>query len=83
MVTELRTAETDRRRQKREAFRKLAEKRTNAVLDKVRILGNLANRSAYDYSDADIRKIFGAIRKELRLTETTFQTAQPREFKLD
>jgi len=75
--------EVGRSRRKREAFKKLAERRTNAVLDRVRILGNLANRSAYEYTDADVRKMFGAIRKELRAVELNFQTAERRQFRLD
>ena len=71
------------RQRKREAFKNLAEKRTNAILEKVRILGNLANRSAYDYTSDDIRKIFGAIRAELRKVEAAFQTTERRDFRLD
>jgi len=76
-------ATTDRTQRKREAFRKLAERRTVAVLEKIRILGNLANRSAYDYAEADIRKIFVAIRRELRSVEASFRAAERPQFKLD
>lgn len=74
------TATRDR---KRDAFKKLAERRTNAVIERIRILGNLANRSAYDFADEDIRKIFGAIEKELRLTKATFKVTEKREFRLE
>lgn len=73
----------DRRARKREAFRKLAEKRTNAILEKVRILGNLANRSAYEYSEDEVRKIFSAIDEELRATKAKFRGGLKREFRLD
>jgi len=82
MVTTL-PVELDRSHKKREAFRKLAEKRTNAILERVRILGNLANRSAYDYTDEDVRRVFGAIKAELRRIEAIFQTTKRREFRLD
>jgi len=35
---------------RREKFKRLAEKRTNAVLEQLRILGNLSNKANYDYS---------------------------------
>jgi hypothetical protein len=67
---------------KRDAFKRLAEKRTNAVLDRVRVLGNLSNPYAYEYSEDDIRLIFGAIEQELRSTRAKFQNVKRREFKL-
>ena len=82
MVTAL-AAGLDRAQKKREAFKKLAEKRTNTILERIRILGNLANKSAYDYTDEDVRRVFGTIRAELRRVETIFQTTERREFRLD
>ncbi len=73
----------DRAHRKREAFKKLAEKRTNAVLDKIRILGNLANRRAYEYSDGDIRKIFAALEEELRKVKASFRATERRRFRLE
>jgi hypothetical protein len=69
---------------KREAFVRLAEKRTNAVIDKIRVLSNCANPYAYEYTDDDVRRIFDAIEKELKAARTKF--VQPKrtknEFKL-
>lgn len=70
------------RQRKREAFKKLAEKRTNAILDKIRILGNLANRSAYEYSAEDVDRVFVAISRELRVTKAKFMNRQQARFKL-
>ena len=47
---------------KGEAFQRLAERRTNAILDRIRVLGNLSNPYAYEYSDEDVRLIFVANR---------------------
>jgi hypothetical protein len=69
--------------EKRNAFVRLAERRTNGVLEKVRILGNLSNPYAYEYTDEDVRKMFGAIDQELRLTRLKFQNHKKRQFKLD
>lgn len=68
---------------KREAFRRLAERRTNAVLERVRVLGNLSNPYAYEYTDDDLKAIFSAIDNELKLTKLKFQNQRKREFKLE
>jgi hypothetical protein len=67
---------------KRAAFARLAENRTNTILDRIRILGHLSNRSAYEYSEEDVRKMFSAIEDELRLTKARFLSGGRRKFKL-
>lgn len=62
------------------AFKRLAERRTNAVLDRIRVLGNLSNPYAYDYTDEEVRQMFAAIDEELRLTKAKFR--RKREFRL-
>lgn len=57
---------------KREAFKRLAEKRTNGVLDRIRILSNCANPYAYEYTEEDVRLVFAAIDQELRLAKAKF-----------
>jgi hypothetical protein len=49
--------------EKRENFVRLAEGRTQIALDAIRKLGNLSNRRAYDFNDADVRKITKALRE--------------------
>jgi hypothetical protein len=67
---------------KSEAFLRLAERRTNAVLDRLRVLGNLSNPYAYEYTEEDVRAIFAAIEQEVKLTRAKFQNQRKREFKL-
>ena len=67
---------------KRDAFVRLAENRTNAVLDKIRVLGNLSNPYAYEYTPEDIQKIFKAIETELRATKAKFGQQSKRQFSL-
>ena len=67
---------------KREAFLRLGERRTNAALDRIRIIGNLSNPYAYEYTDDDVRLIFAALEQELKVTRAKFQGARRREFKL-
>jgi len=65
-----------------ERFKRVAEARTNAVLDKVRILGNLSNRQMYSYSEEDINKIFRAIDKQIKEVRAKFNSQKEKRFKL-
>lgn len=62
---------------KRERFVKIAENRTNRILDQLRLLGNCSNRHNYEYSDEDVRKIFSAIEKEVRNAKGRFSGQDP------
>ena len=67
---------------RRDRFQRLATKRTNAVLEKIRILGNCANRSLYEFNEADVNKIFGTITKELQDVRAKFRTSKSKSFSL-
>lgn len=57
---------------KRERFVRIAEARTNKILDMMKLLGNCASKSNYEYTDEDVKKIFAAIEKELKNTKNKF-----------
>ncbi len=57
---------------KRERFVRIAEARTNKILEMMRLLGNCSSTSNYDYTDEDIKKIFGTLEKELKNTKNKF-----------
>ena len=65
-----------------ERFKRIAEVRTNAVLDRLRILGNLSNRQMYGYSQEDINKIFRAIDKQIKEVRAKFNSRKEEKFKL-
>ncbi len=50
---------------KREKFVALAENRTRNALKAIRVIAKLGNKNAYDYTEADVRKIAGALTKEV------------------
>lgn len=50
---------------KRETFVRIAEARTNKIINMIQLLGNCSNQSLYDYSQKDVTKIFNAIQIEL------------------
>lgn len=62
-------------RDRRERFVALAEARTDKALNAIRLLGNLSNRSNYDYSDADVAQIVRALEGELKLLKAKFADA--------
>ena len=57
---------------KKEKFVRLAENRTNKVLEMIRLIGNLANKSVYEYTAEDVEKIFKAIETEMALAKKQF-----------
>lgn len=70
-------------RKRRDNFKRLASKRTNEVLRKIKILGNCANRSHYDYSEEEVGKIFSEVEKKLREAKAKFSFPNRyKEFKL-
>ena len=61
---------------RKERFNRLATSRTNEIIDRIRILGNCSNKSTYEYSEAEISKIFRAIDNELRETKKKFTSTK-------
>jgi hypothetical protein len=58
--------------EKREKFVRLAEQRVNRALREIRLIGNLANRSAYESTEEDVKKIFRVLQKELEAARARF-----------
>lgn len=68
---------------KREKFVRLAENRTNKALEMIRLIGNLSNRSVYEYTVEDVEKIFGALEEEVALARKQFtEIGKTEKFKL-
>jgi len=65
-----------------ERFRRVASKRTNEILEKIRILGNCSNKSSYEYTEEEVNKIFSEIDKKLKLTKAKFLGGKRERFKL-
>lgn len=73
-------------RDRRERFVALAEARTDRALNAIRLLGNLSNRSNYDYTDADVKQIVGALEAEVKAVKSRFVDAsagRERSFRLE
>ena len=60
-VATSRTSKVD----KKGNFKRIAEARTNKLLDALLLVGILSNKSYYDYSQEQVDAIFNAIQEEL------------------
>ena len=64
---------------KREKFVRLAETRTNKIINMLQLLGNCSNTSAYDYSQQDVDKIFTAIENEVREAKKRYNKTESKK----
>lgn len=67
---------------KRERFIGLAENRTNAVINNLRILSHCSNKSLYEYEQSEIERIFNAINDALIEAKNKFKDKKAEKFKL-
>lgn len=70
-----------KRESKRERFVRIAEARTNKIIEMVRLLGNCSSKATYEYNDEDIRKVFAAIEKEIKTCKNKFSDTEENEEK--
>jgi len=69
---------------RRARFKRIAEKRTNRVLNDLRLLGNTGNKTLYQYDQADVDKIFEIIDTKITETRARFKTTKrEKPFTLD
>lgn len=61
---------------KHDKFRRLAESRTNKALEAIRRIGNLSNKSLYDWEDQEVRKVLKALREAVSEVESRFASPQ-------
>lgn len=66
---------------KKENFVRIAENRTNKIVEMISKLSNLANTSFYEYTDEQIESIFNAIQSELDKQKKFFTNNSKKEKK--
>ncbi len=69
----------------REKFVELAEKRVNRAMKELRLIGNLSNKTNYEYTDTDVTKIFRSLENVLKDSRNKFKNGYTNgadEFKL-
>jgi hypothetical protein len=67
---------------KAEKFERLANLRTNQILDGLRKLGSLSTRNHYDYSEDEVQRIFATIEEAVADAKSHFLGRTRREFRL-
>ena len=60
---------------RREKFVELAEKRVTRALKDLKLVGNLANKSNYSYTDEDKKMILHAIENEVKGLKRRFENS--------
>ncbi len=69
--------------EKKDRFKKLATLRTNAVLHRLKVLGNCSNRQLYEFEEKDVEKIFSEIEKKVKNIKAKFSFSKKQdEFRL-
>lgn len=70
---------------KRDKFIRIAEARTNKIIDMIQLLGNCSNRATYDYTEKDVADIFAALEREVKIAKQKFAVSGDKsmKFKLD
>lgn len=67
---------------KRDKFKRLAELRVNNALKDIALISNLANKSSYDYTEEEYRKIIKTLRHAVQKVEQAFDSKDGLKFKL-
>lgn len=58
---------------KRDNFIRLAEGRVTRAIDSIRVIGNLSNRSNYEYTEEDTKRIIDALQREVNELKLQFK----------
>lgn len=53
-------------------FERIAEKRVTDVLKKMQLIGNLANKNNYEYTDKHVKQIIDSLENELKSLKNKF-----------
>lgn len=72
--------EMAKRKTARERFLEVAQRRTELVLEQLRLLSNCSDRATYRYEDDEVREMFEAIETELRITKARLRRRTTRKF---
>jgi len=67
---------------KSEKFKRIAENRTNRIIEQIRVLGNLSNTSNYEFTMDEVDQIFKSIQAELKKTKELFEMENEKKFRL-
>lgn len=66
---------------KNDKFLRIAEARTNKIINMIRLLSNCSNKATYEYDETDVKKIFFALEQELKSCKSKFQDSGEKDNK--
>ena len=66
---------------KHDKFIRIVEARTNKAAEMIRLIGNCASKSSYEYSDKEVKMIFDYLEKELKNAKNKFSGSDSEEGK--
>ena len=61
---------------KRDRFQRLAERRVSKCIQSMRLVGNLGNKSVYEYTDSEQKQLIAVLEAELRSLKSKFRSRQ-------
>ena len=67
---------------KNDKFKRLANKRVPAAIDKLELIKNLANTNNYDYTKKETDEIIKALNKSLNEIKQAFNNKQESKFRI-
>ena len=65
----------------RERFVRIAEARTQKIIDMIGLLGNCSNPYNYEYTQKDVDKMYGAIEAALKASKARYSEPKKKDTK--
>jgi ribosomal protein L7/L12 len=65
--------------EKRDKFVNIAENRTRNAIKAIRVIAKLGNKNAYEYTEADVKKIAGALNREVEALKARMMSSGGKE----
>jgi hypothetical protein len=65
----------------RERFVRIAESRTQKIIDMIDLLGNCSNSYNYEYTSKDVEKMYGAIEEALKASKARYSEPKKKDTK--
>ena len=69
----------DKKNSKEERFKRVASRRVQEILKKLRLLKNCANKGNYSYSEEQVDKIISTIDTEWKKVRSEFNNSKPKK----
>ena len=71
----------DNKETNRERFVRIAEARTQKIIDMIELLGNCSNPYNYEYTQKDVEKMYGAIEAALKASKARYSEPKKKDTK--